>query len=138
MGANGRGTRVVHPAREEFHAAREEFRSEFRPARSDVRSTRRAVDDVYRPVHRVHPHLDAFTRIRVRALLRQHQRREQRDFANRVEGRRTLARRRRGYRRVRELEKRGAREERAPGDAVMAQKRRGGRVAAGAKNVATA
>ena len=85
MGANGRGTRVVHPAREEFHAAREEFRSEFRPARSDVRSTRRAVDDVYRPVHRVHPHLDAFTRIRVRALLRQHQRREQRDFANRVE-----------------------------------------------------
>ena len=37
-GANGRGTRVVHPAREEFHAAREEFRSEFRPARSDVRS----------------------------------------------------------------------------------------------------
>ena len=32
---------------------------------------------------------------------------------------------------MRELEKRGAREERAPGDAVMAQKRRGGRVARG-------
>ena len=76
--------RVVHPQRRgEFSQRRGGFARSFIPrARTCVRpvapSTRCIVPSI------ACPHLDAFTRIRVRALLRQHRQRGRR-LANRVE-----------------------------------------------------